>query len=119
MIYNLLLKGTSFLKNILTYSLFVCLFGVFRPTREFFTYMETSPWPVKGLQILTYPLHSWQLSSKVSLAYHTYCDTGHTFIMAIPKDSRYSRILPRVWQWSYDLGLLRLEFEHPTFRMQG
>ena len=25
-----------------------CLFGVFRPTREFFTHMETSPLPVKG-----------------------------------------------------------------------
>ena len=27
---------------------FVCLFGVFHPTREFFTHMETSPLPVKG-----------------------------------------------------------------------
>ena len=31
--------------------LFFCcffLFSVYRPTREFFTHMETSPWPVKG-----------------------------------------------------------------------
>ena len=28
--------------------LFVCLFGVYRPTREFFTHMETLPLPVKG-----------------------------------------------------------------------
>ena len=28
--------------------LFVCLFGVFRPTREFFTQLEMSPLPVKG-----------------------------------------------------------------------
>ena len=26
----------------------VCLFGVYRPTREYFTHMETSPLPVKG-----------------------------------------------------------------------
>ena len=30
------------------YVLFVCLFVVFRPTREFYTRMETSPLPVKG-----------------------------------------------------------------------
>ena len=28
--------------------LFVCLFGVDRPTQEFFTHMETSQLPVKG-----------------------------------------------------------------------
>ena len=27
---------------------FVCLFGVYRPTREFFTHMETSPLSMKG-----------------------------------------------------------------------
>ena len=26
----------------------ICLFGVYRPTREFFTHMETSPLPVKA-----------------------------------------------------------------------
>ena len=26
---------------------FVCLFGVYSPTREFFTHIETSPLPVK------------------------------------------------------------------------
>ena len=37
-------------KLLLIYALylFVCLFWVYRPTREFFTHMETSPWPVKG-----------------------------------------------------------------------
>ena len=29
-------------------SLFVCLFGIFRPTLEFFTYLVTSTLPVKG-----------------------------------------------------------------------
>ena len=28
--------------------LLVCLFGVYRPTQEFFTHMETSPLPAKG-----------------------------------------------------------------------
>ena len=28
--------------------LFVCLFGVFHPTRGFFTHMETSPLPLKA-----------------------------------------------------------------------
>ena len=30
--------------------LFVCMFVVLRPTLEFFTYMETSPLPVKGFK---------------------------------------------------------------------
>ena len=30
------------------YMYMICFFGVFRPTREFFTRMETSPLPVKG-----------------------------------------------------------------------
>ena len=32
-------------------SWFVCLFGVFRPTRESFTHMETSPLPVKVIDL--------------------------------------------------------------------
>ena len=28
------------------------LFGVFRPTQEFFTHLETSPLPVKGCKFL-------------------------------------------------------------------
>ena len=31
-------------------SLIVCLGGVLRPTREFFTHMETSPLPMKGFK---------------------------------------------------------------------
>ena len=37
---NLILKLISHLK--------LCLFGVYRPTGEFFTHIETSPFPVKG-----------------------------------------------------------------------
>ena len=42
----------------------------FRPNREFFAHMETSPLR-EGLQILTYTRHSWPLSSECSFACHT------------------------------------------------
>ena len=53
--------------------LFVCWFGVYRPTREFFTHMETSPcrW-----RTANYLWHTWPLSSEGSLTFHTCCDTG-------------------------------------------
>ena len=40
----------------------------------------------EGLQILTYAWQSSPLSSEGSLACHTYCDTGHLFIMVISED---------------------------------
>ena len=39
----------------------------------------------KGLKILTYAWHLWLLSSEGSLAYDTYCDTEHPFIIASPR----------------------------------
>ena len=73
-------KSTRFTKlhhgSYLTFLDNVCLFGVYRPTREFFTHMETSPLPVKDCKFLTYAQHSWPLSSEVSLACLTYCDTS-------------------------------------------
>ena len=60
-----------------------CLFGLLRPTREFFTHMETSPLPLKVFKSLTYARHSWPLSSEGSLACHTYYDKGHPFTMVI------------------------------------
>ena len=41
----------------LTFSIFICLFGVFRPIRKFFTNMETSPLPVKGCKF--WPCHPY------------------------------------------------------------
>ena len=49
----------------------------------------------EGLQILTYARHLWQLSCEGSLACHTYCDTGHLFILVIFED-----LLLSIWQWS-------------------
>ena len=43
-VYN---NPCPYVRNDQTY-LFVCLGVFFRPTREFFTHMETSPLPVKG-----------------------------------------------------------------------
>ena len=71
---------------------FIDLSVVFRPNREFFTHTETSPLPVKGLQILTYAEHSWPLSCEGSLACHTFCDTGHLFIMVIFEDLWHSHL---------------------------
>ena len=50
----------------------------------------------EGLQILTYARHSWPLSSEGSLAYHTYCDTGHPFKMVISEDPWHSNLQPSV-----------------------
>ena len=62
------------------------LFVVYRPFRKFFRIAG------EGLQILT-SLHSLPLSSEGSLACHTYCVTGHPFIMAISEDSWHSHLL--------------------------
>ena len=39
-----------------------------------------------GLKILTNARHSWPLSIEGSVACHTYCNTGHPFIMLISED---------------------------------
>ena len=43
---------------------FVCLLVDFRPTREFFTHMETPPLPTKGCDFLAYTRLLWSLNSK-------------------------------------------------------
>ena len=52
-----------------------CLFGVFLPTRVFFTHLETSPLPMKGFKFW-HTRHSWPFRSEGSLTCHTYCDTS-------------------------------------------
>ena len=101
------------------------LFGVFGPTREFFTqwHMETSPLSVKGCKF--WPCSFWPLSSVGSLACHTYCDTGYPFIMVISEDTRHSHLY--CWALSsgavdtcfYVVGQSLLGFKHPTFRLWG
>ena len=106
------------------YILFVCLFGVYSPTREFFTHMETSPLPVKGCKFWPYSRHSWSLSNEGSLTCHTCCDTGLLFIMIISEDPWHSHLLPSVWQWSFHYLFLRLRSvaagnRTPISRMRG
>ena len=56
------------------------------------------------------------------LACHTYCDTGHSFIMVISEDPCHSHhLMPSVWLWSCHylfnyLCLSRLGIQDPTFR---
>ena len=62
--------------------LFVCLFVISLPLRIFHSWGDVTI-TSEELQILTYAQHSWPLSREGSLACHTYCDTGHPFIMVI------------------------------------
>ena len=64
--------------------LFVCLWFLIRSHREFSTHMEPSPLPLKGcLPILGNHRH-WALLN-VSLACHTYCDTGIRLSWSSPR----------------------------------
>ena len=65
---------------------FFCLFGVFRPTREFFTRLESENHCLLMPQILTNARHLLSLNDKGSLACRTYCGTGHSFKLVISDD---------------------------------
>ena len=57
-------------------SLFACLLGYFRPTREFITHIQNSLLSVTGCK-RAYTGCLRPLSHKGSLAFHTCCDTVH------------------------------------------
>ena len=99
--------ATKPMDTALFFVLFVCLFWVFRTTRDFFTHMETWPWLVRGCKFdlcsALMAIEQWGF-----LACHTYCNTGHLFIMVISEDLWHSHLLPRVWQWSSHYLFLRL-----------
>ena len=84
--------------------LFVCL-GFSSHSRIFHSFGDVTN-TGEGLQMLTYSLHLWPMSSKGSLKCHTYCDTDLLFIMVIPKDP-HSHLLPSVWQWRYHYPFLQ------------
>ena len=115
------MKSTILVRPSLVF-VFVCLLWVFRPTREFFTHMDTISGG--GLQILSNARHLCPLSCKDSLACHTNCDTGHPFIMntSRTRDTHtYCRAFGSgaVTICFYNLVLWRLGFEHPTFCFRG
>ena len=100
-----------------------CLFvwGLSSHSRNFHSYGEVNITD-GGLQILTYAWHSWAVRSEDSLAWHTYCGTGHLFILVIFENPWDSQLLSSVWQWIFDfcdLGMSRHGFQHPTFRLRG
>ena len=78
---------------ILTCDLFISTFNkTFFVCLEFFVPLENSLliWRRHRcrlrLQIWTHDRHLWPISSEGSSAYHTYCDTGHAFVMVISED---------------------------------
>ena len=98
---------------------FVCLLvcGFSSHLRSFHSYENVTIADV-GLKIFTYSPHSWPLNSDGSLAYQTYCDTGHPFICHLRGHVTLTIIAERlaVKLSFYDLDLSRLRLEHPTFR---
>ena len=75
--------------------LFVC--GLSSHSRMFHSYEDVT---IAGevLQILTYARYSRPLSIEGSSACHTYCVTGHPFIMVISEEPWHSHLLPSVKQ---------------------
>ena len=74
----------------------VCLFvlGLSSHSNFFQSYGDVTH-TGEGLQNLTYARHLWPLNSEGSLACHTYCDTGHPFIMVISKDLNFTSLFTK------------------------
>ena len=100
----------------------VCLFLGFASHLRIYHSCGNTTTTGEGLQILSYTRLSWPLSSEVSLACHTYCDKGHSFIMLICEDSWHSLQAfgsGVVTTCFYDLSLSWLGFEHQTFSLRN
>ena len=107
------------------FCLFVCLFEVCRPTREFFTHMETtSPLPVKGCKF--FPMlgtHSHWAMRVLQRAAPT-VTRGIRFKWSSPR-TRDTHTCCRanssgaVSTYFFVLCLSRLGFENPTFPLAG
>ena len=103
--------------------LFVCLFGVYCPIREFFTieYVDVTVTD-EGLQILTFARHSWPLSSEGSTC-HTNCDTGlplnndpwHSHLINAIKSIHFvSTVKQQTFYklWKLNLTILIINYKH-------
>ena len=84
----------------------VCLF-VLGFTSRFFTHMETSPLPVKGLKFWPI-LRTLPLSREGSLACHTYCINRASIYNGHFWGSVTLTPVPVVWHWSCHFLFLRL-----------
>ena len=76
---------------------FVCLFGVFRPIREFFTQLvrDHCRWRAVNFDQCSalMAIEQWRFFSVPH-----FCDTGHPFIMVIFEDPWHLHLMPSVWQ---------------------
>ena len=115
--FNILFFLHKLLQNLVLYENFFST--RYLKVFEFFVCDFSSHWRIfcsfgdftiegKGLQILTYARHSLAFCSEGSLACHTYCDTGHPFIMVISEHPWHSHLFLIVWQWSCNCLFLRL-----------
>ena len=93
--------------NDLLFGCLIYLFGVFRPTREFFPHLETSPFPLKCFKLWTllgtYGPCAVGFFSVPHQLWH-----GNPFIMVIYDDASHSHLLPSVWQERYHYLFYRL-----------
>ena len=101
--------------------LFVCLFGVYRPTQEVFTHMETSPLQVKGCKFWPMlDIHShWVVRVLQRATPTTTCTQDIRLYWSSPRTrdthTYYRAFSSGAVTTSFnDLGLSRLGFEHPT-----
>ena len=102
---------------------FVCLLWVFRPTREFFSHIETLPLPAKGFKfwpnIGTIAVEQWRFFSMPHLLRH------ETSVYWSSPRTRDTHISCRVFGSDVvttcfnSLGPSQMEFEHQTFRVRG
>lgn len=84
----------------------VCLAGVLRPTRGFFTHWRYHHYQWRTSNLTTCPLHSWPLSSAGSLAYVA----NHNFF-----DILYTSVYdpsPCIEKWHFELHLYRWNYAY-------
>ena len=84
------------------------VYGVYHPTWEFFTHMETSPLPVKGCKFWPMLGSHGHWAVRVLKRATPTVNTGLPFIMVISEDTWHSHLLPSVWQLSFQYLFLRL-----------
>jgi hypothetical protein len=86
------------------------LFTVLRSAQEYFTYIETSPLPVKGCKILAYARRSGPLNREGFLSCHACCNTGPWFFRSHPKDR------PIQWPLTTRMGM-RKTYSNPDLEI--
>ena len=105
--------------------LFIYLYGFFfRSTREFSLIWKRlhCRWRVANFDLTR---QSWPLSSEGSLAFHTYCDTSHQFIMVISEGPGHSHLMLSVWQtkvcrgWDSNTNLIYICIYNRLRRRRG